>query len=404
MTLHHMLRVGTAASFIGFATLAASPGFTSVGESQTLPTPSANVSVLATGLNNPRGLLFGPDGNLYVAEGGLGGTASTVGLCTQVPAPIGPYSGSATGGRISKISPTGTRSTVVDTLPSSHTTPSTGALTSGVAGVAFVGNTLYGLESGAGCSHGVLGTVNGVFRVNTVSGTSSMIADLSAFQRANPTKTIEADDFEPDGTWFSMVSVNSLIYAVDPNHGEIVQIDPATGSIACLADISASQGHIVPTSVAYNAGSFYVGNLGVFPIKPGSQMVLQITPTGAVTVAARGLTTVLGVAFDRFGQMYALETATKPGAPDPTNFGTGMIVKVSSSGGLETIASGLTFPTAMTFGPDGNLYVSQIGFGVPGGGAGQIVKVTVPTGIPLSASVANTRGHGAPHRFTAIAN
>ena len=31
------------------------------------------ITVVATGLNNPRGLHFGPDGQLYVAEGGLGG-------------------------------------------------------------------------------------------------------------------------------------------------------------------------------------------------------------------------------------------------------------------------------------------------------------------------------------------
>src|SRR5437868_10754064 len=79
---------------------------------------SSNVSVFATGLDNPRGLKFGPDGDLYVAEGGQGGSDSTEGQCVQVVAPIGPYTGGKTA-HISRIDASGTRTVIVDNLPSS---------------------------------------------------------------------------------------------------------------------------------------------------------------------------------------------------------------------------------------------------------------------------------------------
>src|ERR1700744_3965834 len=73
--------------------------------------------VIASGLEGPRGLKFGPDGDLYVAEAGLGGTVSTKKICPQVPTPPGPYTGGLTG-RISKIDRNNHRTTVASGFPS----------------------------------------------------------------------------------------------------------------------------------------------------------------------------------------------------------------------------------------------------------------------------------------------
>lgn len=332
-----------------------------------------HVSVIASGLNSPRGLTFGPDGFLYVAEGGLGGMLSTVGTCPQVPFPIGPYTGGFTA-RISRISKDGQVTTVVSGLPSSKTNDASGGFISGVADVAFVGNTLYALLGGGGCSHGLDGTTNSILRVNA-NGTTTLIADLSAFQKANPVVHPQPDDFEPDGTWYSMVAVRGNLYAVEPNHGELDEIAP-NGHIRRIADISATQGHIVPTALAYH-GNFFVGNLGTFPMAQGGEGVLQITPHGHVRAAVTGLTAVLGVAFDDEERMYVLETFTGQPFPGPPAIGTGRVLRVSEDGRLQTIVTGLNFPTGMTFGPDGFLYVSNNGFGAPPG-AGQIVRITVP--------------------------
>jgi hypothetical protein len=172
-----------------------------------------------------------------------------------------------------------------------------------------------------------------------------------------------------------MVAVRGSLYAVEPNHGELYRITP-DGAISRVADISATQGHIVPTAVAYH-GNFYVGNLGTFPVTPGTEVSLKITPSGQVKVAASGLTTVLRVAFDDEGRLYALENSTVSGR-GPTSF-TGAVVRIADDGTLQTIASALMLPTGMTFGPDGQLYVSTFGFGAPAG-VGQIVRIAVPEG------------------------
>ena len=330
----------------------------------------ATTSVFASGLNNPRGLTFGPDGNLYVAEGGIGGANSTEGQCDQVIPPVGPYTGSADGARIVKVNYNGELVTVADKLPSSQTAPTQGSLVSGVGDVAFIGNTLYGVLAGAGCSHGVSSVPNGIVKVHH-DKTWELIADLSAFQKANPVKNPEPDDFEPDGTWYSMISLNGNLFALEPNHGELVRVD-TRGNISRVVDISASQGHIVPTAMVFHNGNFYVGNLNTFPIT-GNSSVYRITPSGDISVVATGFSAILGIEFDRAGGMYVLENTT--GNPFPTP-GTGDVIRIDPSGARRAIVTGLNLPTGMTFGPDNKLYISNWGFGPPAIGGGEILKVS----------------------------
>jgi hypothetical protein len=332
---------------------------------------TVSVTTYATGFNNPRNLRFSPGGVLYVAEGGPGGDASTVGECTQVVPPVGPYTGASMGGRISKVVD-GQRITVTDKFPTSQPSAAVGSTPSGVADIAWIGGTLYALTAGAGCSHGVAGTVNGIYRVDS-AGNPILVANLSAFQMAHPVAHPNPGDFEPDGTWYSMAVRNGAFYAVEPNHGELDRIT-TSGSISRVADISATQGHIVPTAIA-DHGVFYLGNLGLFPITPGSSQILQITPAGQVRTAATGFTTVLGLTFDNVGRMYVLENTTVAGEPTP---GTGDIVRVGPGGKRDVIVSGLNLPGGMTYGPDGALYVSVWSFGPPPSlpeGPGMVLRV-----------------------------
>ena len=330
------------------------------------------VTVVASGLNNPRGLAFGPDGALYVAEGGTGGTSSTVGTCPQVPAPIGPYTGGFTAS-IAKISPNGATTVVASGLPSSTTSPPMSFAT-GAADVAFADGRLFALIAGAGCSHGLKGTANAIVRVHG-NGSTTMVANLSAFLAAHPVAHPDAADFEPDGTWYSFTPAGDGFYAVEPNHQELDKIG-AGGQVRRVVDFSrffpGNTDWRGPTALTSHAGSLYIGTLTPFPVTVGAAQVFKVNPaTGHFTVYAAHLTTVLGLAFHD-GALYVLEMSVHNGGPAPA---TGEIIKIKN-GHRAVIATGLNFPTAMTFGPDGNLYVSVDGFGGPPG-TGQILKITI---------------------------
>ena len=89
-----------------------------------------------------------------------------------------------------------------------------------------------------------------------------------------------------------------------------------------------------------------------------------------------GFTTVVAVDFGPDGLIYALELSANPPFPAPAGYptpGTGKVVRLNRAGDIEDVATGLSVPTGMTFGPDGYLYVSNFG-AAP---SGQILRISV---------------------------
>jgi glucose/arabinose dehydrogenase len=361
----------------------------SMAQSAIEPTPF----VLASGLEGPRGLRFGPDGFLYVAEAGTGGTNSTIGQCPQVPGPPG-GPGPDTGGltaRISKISPSGKVSTVASGFPSVTIGPGGANGTIGVADVVFLDGELYAVVGGGGCSHGNPHNSSGIAKVNLKDGSWQLIADIGAWLKTHPSKYESADDFEPDGTLYSAIANNGRLLTVEPNHGQVISVTK-TGEITQLIDISASEGHIVPTAIAAHDWALFVGNLNLFPIDPQWARILTISaldtddfsylppglqPTRGFRIVSSkaGFTTVVAVDFGPDGLLYVLELSDAAGFP---TVGAGKVVRVKRSGDIEEIVTGLSVPTGMTFGPDGRLYVSN--FGAAPAGAGQILRFDISPG------------------------
>jgi hypothetical protein len=366
----------TAASMLTFASIS------------TQAQQPSGFKIYATGLEAPRGLRFGPDGYLYVAEAGTGGTTSTAGQCAQVPGPVGPYTGGTTG-RVSKVSSSGKITPVASGFPS--TQDAQGDLI-GVADVAFLDDALYALVAGGGCSHGHPNSPSGVAKVNRTTGAWSLIANVGAWLKSHPAAVENPGDFEPDGTLYSMIPVGDALYAVEPNHGQVISVSKF-GAIGQVIDISASEGHIVPTSIAEWYGQFYIGNLFLFAINPGMSRVMTIAQGDYddelapgfgprhgyhIVDSKAGFTTVVAVDFGPDGLLYALELSAAAGYP---GLGQGKVVRVKHSGEIEDVVTGLNVPGGMTFGPDDRLYISDFSaVPAPNFGVGRILQFDIAPG------------------------
>jgi hypothetical protein len=242
---------------------------------------------------------------------------------------------------------------VVDKLPSSV---DIFGETFGAADVAFLDKTLYIVTNGSGCSQGVSYANNGILRLNR-NGTLTQINNLSAWTQNHPVANPPCCDFDLEGVWWTLTSSHGVLYTNNANTGDLLRVAP-DGNTTRVIDISATEGHNVPTAVA-ERGNFYIANLGLFPITPGSSSLYKLLPNHRLVKLFDGLTAVIGMVFVD-GKIYALETSTAADNPLP---GSGKIVRVSDSGEITDMLTGLSFPTAITAGPDGALYVSEFGYG-----------------------------------------
>ena len=127
-------------------------------------------------------MTFGPDGLLYFAEAGLGGTQEVPKGCQGVPAPVGPNHGGLT----ARIRDRVERGAYDSGRWSPIWADATHGDTNGAADVAFVDGQLYALTAGGGCSHGNPNFPNAVLRINVKRHTFEMVADLSRFFREHP--------------------------------------------------------------------------------------------------------------------------------------------------------------------------------------------------------------------------
>lgn len=320
------------------------------------PGPSAG-TVLTAGLIAPRGMTLGPDGMIYIAEAGTGGD-------TEFEAEDGSVVKNGFTGRVSKVDPaTGTRTTVADGLPSQL-----GPMgdTVGPADVAFVGNTLYYLQTHGGEGYGFPDTPTGIYRI-AANGDTNLVANIGEFNIENPTTAITDGsqlDIETGGNPYSMIVRDSVFYVSDGNHNRLLRVTTA-GAVSAVAEFP---NHPVSTGIAETeSGLFYVGYLGLAPFLPQDGKVVSVSPgTGDIVEVASGVPMITDVAVGTGDQLYAL-SFSEGFAPF-----TGKVLRVEDDGTLTTLVAGLTFTSDMMFIGD-TLYVVDDGLSALG--PGEIIEI-----------------------------
>jgi glucose/arabinose dehydrogenase len=319
--------------------------------------------VVASGLDNPRGIDIAKNGDIWIAESGRGGA----GPCQTSPEdPKAPPVCFGLSGAFTVVH-NGWQKRVVTGLPS-IATQGTGDGAEGPVDIVANGKRVTGLIGGGHTpalrsTFGPGGALFGwAVKINPWKGSVWPFADISQY---------EADN-NPDGG-----EVDSNANGLAVRHGGYVVADAggnsalaishkkAISTLAVFPDTIPAGSQMpmqaVPTTVAVRPKdpNVYVGQLTGFPFPPGAANVWAVAPDGTKTLYATGFTNIIDIAWGPKGSLYVLEIAANGLLSGDT---TGALIRVWPNGNKTVVASkGLSSPTGVAIGKDGSVYVSNYG-------------------------------------------
>lgn len=307
------------------------------------------ISVVMSGLDNPRGLTLGKHGALYVAEAGRGGS----GPCRVVR---GQNQCSGLSGAVSRLHEA-VQERIVTGLASYAPQPS-GAGATGPHDVSLHGRRQLYVPIGLGGPDAVairafFGSDFGwLIRADEDSGSWERLADVAGYEfAANP------DGGPLDSNPYGLLAGAGRKIVVDAGGNSLLRVS-GNGSISTIATFpSRAQGRVtdaVPTSVATGRDdAYYVGELTGAPFFVGIANVYRVKSGQAPQVFLAGFTAVIDLAFGCDERtLYVLQHATGPGLSGP-----GALIRVAPDGTRTTIASAeLSAPTSVVIscGEDGD--------------------------------------------------
>jgi hypothetical protein len=340
---------------------------------------AATPEVIASGLSNPRGLAFAPNGALYVAESGRGGN----GACT--PSPPQPAVNRCYGetGSIARIKPEGGFERILTGLPS-LAQPS-GMAEGGPVDVSFLGTSMFVTMSWGGnpALRGPLGGKAHLFGTMlhvTPSGALQVVTDVAAHEiRLNPAGgNVDSNPYGsvalPGRRIVADAGANALVEVLANGRTRTFAVPPRLPPFVPNTPTREP----VPTSVVEGPdGAMYVGQLTAGPFFRGTSTVLRVASDGStIETFASGFTAVVDLAFDAGGALYVLEVASGlvPGPGANPGLGNGRLLRKCPGADATVLLNGLFFASGVAIGPDGAAYLTNNGVSAT---AGEVLRLPV---------------------------